>query len=130
MRRIAFLAAFLLPLAGCLSMDETPKDSRELATSDFAKGSVPAGVRPSVIEVPASEYQAPTDVVTDTQVQSDSNGDTTTTTSRTIVTTNPDGKSARIHDGTRTAQGLQPGQRWPVDQLVGQINGKIGRAHV
>ncbi|MFM7807513.1 MAG: hypothetical protein ACKPEA_06225, partial [Planctomycetota bacterium] len=124
MRRIALFAACLMPLAGCLSMDETPKESREIPTTGFVQGSVPADVRPSVIEVPASEFQPPTDVTTDTEVEVSANGDTATTSSRTISTTNPDGKAAQIKDGTKTAQGLPPGQRWPVDQLVGQINGK------
>ena len=105
-------------------MDETPKDSREIPTSGFVQGSVPDDVRPSVIQVPATEFEAPTEVTTDTEVQVAPDGNMTTTSSRTISTTNPDGKAAQIKDGTRTVQGLPPGQRWPVDQLVGQINGK------
>jgi hypothetical protein len=88
------------------------------------QGSVPADVRPSVIEVPASEFQAPTEVSTDTEVSVAPDGAVSTTTSRTITTTGPDGKPLQVADGAKTTQALPPGQRWPVDQLVGQINGK------
>ena len=55
MRRPVPIALLLLLLAGCLSVDETPKESRDIPVQAFVKGMTPSDVRPSVIEVPASE---------------------------------------------------------------------------
>ena len=84
MRRIALLAALCVPLTGCLSMDETPEDSRDIPTTAFVRGSVPEGVRPSVVEVPASEFTPDPDEMQDTTVQVDASGNASTSVTRTL----------------------------------------------
>jgi hypothetical protein len=101
-------------------MDETPEDSRDIQTSAFVKGSVPQGVRPSVVEVPATEFQPDPDEVQDTTVEVDAKGNATTSVTRTIRAPGADGSAGA------SAQ-AQPGiinALWPVDSLIGQINGK------
>ena len=70
MRWIALIAACSLLLAGCLATNETPEDARDISVQAFAKGHTPEDVRPSIVEVPASEFQAPvaTDIYTDTVI--------------------------------------------------------------
>jgi hypothetical protein len=122
-RRIALLTLCAGLLGGCLSMDETPKESRDIDVAAFVQGRTPGDVRPSTVEVPASEFQPPkADDDSDVTVAPD--GVATTTTTRTLRTTNPDGAKATIKDGSTTSEALLAGQRWPVDQLIGQINGK------
>ena len=115
--------ACALPLTGCLSMDDTPKESRDIELGAFVQGMTPADVRPSTIEVPASEFAAPT-AEESTDVTEAPDGVATAVTRRTLSTTNPDGAKATVKDGTTVTELLPSGQRWPVDQLIGQINGK------
>jgi hypothetical protein len=119
-RRIALLAACCLPLVGCLSMDETPEDSRDIPTTAFVKGSVPQGVRPSVVEIPASEFQPDPDETQDTTVQVDASGNATTSVTRTVRAPG----SAAGSDGTKTPDASITNSIWPVDSLIGQVNGK------
>ena len=91
MRRIALIAACSLLLAGCLATNETPEDARDISVQAFAKGHTPEDVRPSIVEVPASEFQAPVATDTDTDLGTTQSGDTITQDARTLQSTNPDG---------------------------------------
>ena len=124
MRWIALIAACSLLLAGCLATNETPEDARDISVQAFAKGHTPEDVRPSIVEVPASEFQAPVATDTDTDLGTTQSGDTITQDARTLQSTNPDGTPVVIKDGTKTTNALPVGQKWPVDALIGQINGK------
>lgn len=120
MRRIALLAALCVPLTGCLSMDETPEDSRDIPTTAFVRGSVPEGVRPSVVEVPASEFTPDPDEMQDTTVQVDASGNASTSVTRTLRAPG----AAPADDGTKPAGSTIVNGVWPVDALIGQVNGK------
>ena len=120
MRRIALLAALCVPLTGCLSMDETPEDSRDIPTTAFVRGSVPEGVRPSVVEVPASEFTPDPDEMQDTTVQVDASGNASTSVTRTLRAPG----AAPADDGTKPAGSAIVNGVWPVDALIGQVNGK------
>jgi len=123
-RTVALIAVCGLLLGGCLATDKTPKDSRDISTDAFKQGQTPADVRPSVVEVPASEFQAPTSDTTSTDTVTADNGVQITSTSKVLSTVNPDGTAVKIKDGTKTTDALPIGQKWPVDSLIGQINGK------
>jgi len=101
-------------------MDETPEDSRDIPTAAFVKGSVPQGVRPSVVEIPASEFEPDPDETQDTTVQVDASGKATTSVTRTMRTPG----STTGADGTKTPDASITNGIWPVDSLIGQINGK------
>jgi hypothetical protein len=100
-------------------MDETPEESRDIPTSAFVKGSVPQGVRPSVVEVPATEFQPDPDEVQDTTVQVDASGNASTSVTRTIRAPGTDGSASGASGQTGITNGI-----WPVDSLIGQVNGK------
>jgi len=101
-------------------MDETPEDSRDIPTAAFVKGSVPEGVRPSVVEIPASDFEPDPDETQDTTVQVDASGKATTSVTRTMRTPG----STIGADGTKTPDASITNGIWPVDSLIGQINGK------
>lgn len=101
-------------------MDETPEDSRDIPTAAFVKGSVPQGVRPSVVEIPASEFEPDPDETQDTTVQVDASGKATTSVTRTMRAPG----STTGADGTKTPDASITNGIWPVDSLIGQINGK------
>ena len=121
MRRIVLLVACCLLPCGCLATDETPEDSRDISVQAFAKGNTPADVRPSVVEVPASEYQP-------ASADGDGNADASAAadggSSQTAAAARPDGTTAAARPGEAKTEALQAGQKWPVDALIGQINGK------
>ncbi len=106
------MLACLPGLAGCLSMDETPKESRDVELGAFVQGMTPADVRASTFGLavqPAAPDARGDDAAPPADVPSSAPGKTVASTA---------GTSAPL-PGT-----LGVGQRWPVDQLVGQINGK------
>ncbi|MGA1267210.1 MAG: hypothetical protein ACO32J_08535 [Phycisphaerales bacterium] len=123
MRVIALLSLLVTPLAGCLAMDETREDAREVPVQAFVKGMTPDDVRPSVVEVPASIYE-PEGAVEEQTVVTAPDGNETVTTMQGTVTQDPDGRRGVVVDSVQVTQELLPGQTWPVDALVGQINGK------
>jgi hypothetical protein len=101
-------------------MDETPEDSRDIPVTAFVRGSVPQGVRPSVVEVPSSEFQADGDASQDTTVDVDASGNATTSVTRTLRASGA-GPAA---DATRAPETAIVNGIWPVDALIGQVNGK------
>ena len=105
-----------LLLAGCLAMDDTPKDSRDVPVQAFVKGMTPDDVRPSVVEVPSSEFepQPPDD---GDSVTDPSDGSTPVASGKGVLAPAA-GKPGPV------GEALAPGQKWPVDSLIGQINGK------
>jgi hypothetical protein len=86
-------------------MDETPKDSRDIELAAFVKGMTPADVRPSTFEPRA----APADADADAGPASDAA---------------PTAKEPSPATSAATPASMSAGQRWPIDQLIGQINGK------
>ena len=118
MRRPVPIALLLLLLAGCLSVDETPKESRDIPVQAFVKGMTPSDVRPSVVEVPASEY-APQPAEDDADSVTDM-GDGSVPVASGKGTLSASGKAG----GGQAGEALETGQKWPVDALIGQINGK------
>jgi hypothetical protein len=98
-------------------MDETPKDSRDVPVQAFVKGMTPDDVRPSVVEVPASEYQPQQDPDADS-VSDPGDGSTPVASGKGLASTAAQGP------GGAAGEALAPGQKWPVDALLGQINGK------
>ncbi len=111
-------------VCGCLTQDEVPKDSRDISVTAFVKGQTPHDVRPSIVEVPASEFAPPTGEVDTVTSSTTPSGVDTTITTKGLTSTNPDGTPTTVPDGTKIGEALAPGQRWPVDSLIGQINGK------
>jgi hypothetical protein len=108
------LASFLC--AGCLAVDETPKDSRDIPVQAFVKGMTPEDVRPSVVEVPASEYEP--QASDDDSVSDPGDGSTPVASGKGLASVPSKGA------GGGQGEALASGQRWPVDALLGQINGK------
>jgi hypothetical protein len=83
----------------------------------FVKGMTPDDVRPSVVEVPASEYQPQQDPDADS-VSDPGDGSTPVASGKGLASPAAQGP------GGAAGEALSTGQRWPVDALLGQINGK------
>ncbi len=115
----AGLCAAVIALPSCRSLVDRPDTAPEVSAADF---SLPMMASSTAILVP-SEVFAPERVVTETVESSDDGAErVTTTTSR--VEQGPDGKEVDIPVASREEIRVQPGQRWTVDSLVGQINGR------
>ncbi len=113
----------LLLLGGCVATDKTPKHAVDVQSSAFSQGNVPANVKPSVIQIPGTEFEPPKVENDDTTVTVAS-GDKITTDKTELVSKAPDGSEMTQKLPERVSAMVQTGQKWPVDALVGQVNGK------
>ncbi|MFM1867224.1 MAG: hypothetical protein RL591_632 [Planctomycetota bacterium] len=112
---------FALPvvvLAAC-SASKRP-DAQAISLSDFAHP--PEALKTDVVEIDAVVVETP-EVVTD-EVETSSGDRTFIETRREVISQNADGRTEI--DSTRSTfeRKLEPGQSWPVEGLVGQVNGR------
>jgi hypothetical protein len=132
LRRLAVAGGMVLltivVVVGC-SDDPVPipNDARTVDLAAFAD--VPASyerapVGPEVVAVPAAEFSAPSTQVTTTKVEL-ADGETITRTTTAEGALNPATQRPDVQVTDRTMRGsMRVGQRWPVESLVGQINGR------
>jgi hypothetical protein len=110
-------------LAGCMSTDRTPKDAVEVNSIAFSQGNLPADVNPSIVQIPDADLEPPT-VVTDDVTVDVANGNQVTTVQTDVVSKAPDGTTLTQKLPEKIDAQLPINQKWPVDSLVGQVNGK------
>jgi len=109
-------------LCGCFAGSESiPDDSRKVALADFTTRSNVDGAR--VLEVPAEVTAMP---VTVTETKSAEVGDTVVSeTTREIIASAPGiGPEVAPMGDIEFDERVRVGRRWPIDGLVGQINGR------
>jgi hypothetical protein len=105
-------------LVGCSS--STRPDAQPITLSDFARP--PSTLQTDVVAI-SPEVVAEPEVVTDEMEMSSGDRDFVQT-RREVISQNADGKS--VIDATKSTfeRKLEPGQSWPVEGLVGQVNGR------
>jgi hypothetical protein len=124
MFRKASLAAAPLAaiLAGCASSSRP--DAQPITMADFARPS--AGLRPDVVSMSSEVVEAPEIVVEEIDETVGTVAGTREYTGRReeVVSRNADGTTTVDQAGRSFAARLEPGQTWPVEGLVGQVNGR------
>ncbi len=110
-------------LASCMSTDRTPKDAVEVDSVAFSKGNIPEHVNPVIVQIPDADLEPPKVETDDTTVVV-ANGNKITTQTTEVVSTAPDGATMTQKVPENIVAQLPINQKWPVDSLVGQINGK------
>ncbi len=110
-------------VAGCMSTDRTPKDAVEVESVAFSKGNVPKYVNPIIVQIPDADLEPPKVEITDASVDVP-NGNQVTIQKTAMVSTAPDGTTMTQNAPQQIDAQLPTNQRWPVDSLVGQVNGK------
>ncbi len=109
-------------VAGCVTLVDRPKTAAEVTPADFT--SVPAADQHlDVVQVPEEVFapKAVVDSVTTTTV----GGVETVTTQKSLVEKHADGTSSEVAVGAPVEEiRLRVGERWTIDSLVGQINGR------
>jgi len=115
-------AALTLAMSGCSSWAPWQAKSVPVTADQFNSRNAPEGLEARVV-VPARVFAPPTvDVVERVDAGPDA---TFVERDEAITTTMPDGTTTSIRTGPEeTAAILPAGRPWPVDGLVGQINGK------
>ena len=108
---------------GCMSTDRTPKDAVEVDSVAFSKGNIPEYVNPVIVQIPDADLEPPKVETDDTTVVV-ANGNKITTQTTEVVSTAPDGATMTQKVPENIVAQLPINQKWPVDSLVGQINGK------
>ena len=110
-------------LASCMSTDRTPKNAIAVDSVAFSKGNLPEDVNPSIVQIPDADLEPPKVETDDTTVVV-ANGNKITTQTTEVVSTAPDGATMTQKVPEKIVAQLPINQKWPVDSLVGQINGK------
>jgi hypothetical protein len=102
-----------------------PSDARPVDLAAFSEGPTGGltGPRPEVVEVPAAETADPKVEVSSESFPVES-GATVTRTTKTTSGLNPATQRDEILTTERTVASMRVGQPWPVESLVGQINGR------
>jgi len=106
-----------------MSTDRTPKNAIAVDSVAFSKGNVPEDVNPSIVQIPDADLEPPKVETDDTTVVV-ANGNKITTQTTEVVSTAPDGATMTQKVPENIVAQLPINQKWPVDSLVGQINGK------
>jgi len=110
-------------LAGCSWTDLWAGSPGEVKAEQFNRRNAPADLAPRLV-VPADEFGPPSPVVQQTVVPGPK-VDFVETKERTTTTTLPGGARVVLPLAPEEMSAMLPaGQAWPVDGLVGQINGK------
>ena len=110
-------------VAGCMSTDSTPKDAVEVNSIAFSQGNLPEDVNPSIVQIPDVDLEPPKVETTDATMDV-ANGNQVTTQKTELVSTAPDGTTMTQNLPENIDAQLPVNQKWPVDSLVGQVNGK------
>jgi len=108
-------------LSGC-DNDPTPvpTNARQIDLGAFV---TPPSLAPEAVAVPRADFEPPSTATTTETARTD--GGTVTETTRTESALDPATQTRQTRVTERTeAQDLRVGQRWPVESLVGQINGR------
>ncbi len=105
--------------AGCLTFVERPESAPEVSAADF---SVAPKEPLDIVQVPESVL-APDGVAVNTEVDEISGQEIVKTTTS-IVEEKPDGTTVETPMSVVEDIRLQPGERWTIDSLVGQVNGR------
>ena len=119
----ALLAAQAIGPAGCsLLADERQQDVLDVNLAAFS--TPPKGPMPEVVEIPIADIEPPsTTEVTQTEVLGD--GDKVTTKKELVTALDPATQKTTTQVTNKSVvQSVRIGQRWPVEGLVGQINGR------
>jgi len=120
--RAAILVA-VTPGAACTSLDFWSSSATPVEAAQFNR-SAPAPQLGPQVRVPSAVFEEPV-VETQEKISVEPDGTAFVEERSEEVTTMPDGERATIPLGPETASAeLPPGRPWPVDALVGQINGK------
>lgn len=112
----------MLSIQGCAVLVDRPETATEITSQDFTV--VPAEDRKlNIVAVPTDVFapeQVQTDVTTTT-----SGGVETVTTQKSLVEKNADGSTRTVAIGGGSEEiRLRAGEKWTIDSLVGQINGR------
>ncbi len=112
----------MLSLQGCAVLVDRPETATELTPQDFTV--VPAEDRAlNVVEVPADVF-SPEEVQTDVTTTT-IGGVETITTQKSLIEKNSDGSTRTVAIGGGSEEiRLRAGEKWTIDSLVGQINGR------
>ncbi len=115
---VALLGASAIP-AGCRSLVERPDTAAEISAADFSRA---PDAPLDIVQVPTDVF-APEATVTSEETEALGSGERVTTTTS-LVEKAPDGTERDVPIATTEDIRIKPGERWTVDSLVGQINGR------
>ena len=122
-RRLCSASSILvLSIQGCISLVDRPETAAEITPRDFTTVA-PQDRNLDIVQVPSDVF-APQEVKSDVTTTT-SGGVETVTTQKSLVEKNADGSTRTVAIGGAVEEiRLRPGERWTIDSLVGQINGR------
>jgi hypothetical protein len=113
---VAALCGGCAPDIGPIPAEPRPVDLRAFSSTSAA--------RPEVVEVPGADFEPP-EVATEVEAVRMADGETSARSTTVERAVNPATSTPQTKAVARgSAQTLRVGQRWPIESLVGQINGR------
>ncbi|MFZ4643284.1 MAG: hypothetical protein ACOYMU_08040 [Phycisphaerales bacterium] len=116
------IAVVEFALLGCETLVDRPETAQEITASDFNHLSA-ANSGLDIVQVPPTVF-SPEEIRTSEETETDAQGEKVIT-QKTRVQKNADGTEQVINLGPATDEILvKPGEKWTIESLIGQINGR------
>ena len=116
------IAVVEFALLGCETLVDRPETAQEITASDFNHLSA-ANSGLDIVQVPPTVF-SPEEIRTSEETETDAQGEKVLT-QKTRVQKNADGTEKVINLGAATDEiRVKPGEKWTIESLIGQINGR------
>ena len=116
------IAVVEFALLGCETLVDRPETAQEITANDFNHLSA-ANAGLDIVQVPPTVF-APEEIRTSEETETDAQGEKVIT-QKTRVQKNADGTEKVINLGAATDEiRVKPGEKWTIESLIGQINGR------
>jgi hypothetical protein len=116
------IAVVEFALLGCETLVDRPETAQEITANDFNHLSA-ANAGLDIVQVPPTVF-APEEIRTSEETETDAQGEKVIT-QKTRVQKNADGTEKVINVGAATDEiRVKPGEKWTIESLIGQINGR------
>ena len=116
------IAVVEFALLGCETLVDRPETAQEITASDFNHLSA-ANSGLDIVQVPPTVF-SPEEIRTSEETETDAQGEKVIT-QKTRVQKNADGTEKVINLGAATDEiRVKPGEKWTIESLIGQINGR------
>lgn len=116
------IAVVEFALLGCETLVDRPETAQEITANDFNHLSA-ANAGLDIVQVPPTVF-APEEIRTSEETEMDAQGEKVIT-QKTRVQKNADGTEKVINLGAATDEiRVKPGEKWTIESLIGQINGR------
>ena len=116
------IAVVQFALLGCETLVDRPETAQEITANDFNHLSA-ANAGLDIVQVPPTVF-APEEIRTSEETETDAQGEKVIT-QKTRVQKNADGTEKVINVGAATDEiRVKPGEKWTIESLIGQINGR------